>query len=82
MPIVRHSDKKYLWYEHICDAPRPDGACGYGHSISTIMLESVRGGVPGQQVWMAVNGEYGSQIVFCPFCGERLPNDLVGLEEK
>jgi hypothetical protein len=39
----------------------------YGDAFSTIALDA------GESVWGADNGEYRTPIVFCPWCGVRLP---------
>ena len=54
--------------EHICDAMPPliDIHDGHGEAI-TMITYNVK-----LSHWMAGNGEYGTAVMFCPFCGCEL----------
>lgn len=51
---------------HDCPASLGRGHDGWGEAIADIYHDEQ------SDLWMAGNGEYGTEISFCPFCGERL----------
>jgi len=64
MGFIYISDAK----THNCSRSKLDFAL-WGDSITSIIHEPVL------QKWFAYNGEYATQIIFCPFCGIKLENN-------
>ena len=53
-------------YLHECE-PRPDGSTSVGHWPDG---------------WCLNDGEYTHPIVFCPYCGTRLPDALLAKQKE
>ena len=66
-------DGSFKYAEHICDiGGLIRESEGYGHALDPEISFNAE-----KRIWFAGNGEYGTNVNYCPWCGVKL-SDLNG----
>ncbi len=67
--VTNHRDSGEIWFtEHKCKREIAEQWVGHGRAIDAIIYYHEK------KTWFADNGEYGTGITYCPFCGLKLPS--------